>query len=129
MCRCPIVVFINFSRCLLMKFSVILVQVFWKPFLIALKRLDVVGMKNEACIYCDSYSFVVWAMMLFSITSDCCVSRGNHHIKVCLFLVTFIICCPLFWTYIYCLFSMVVNPSPHKTTINIGGDVFIFGKI
>ena len=45
-----------------------------------------------------------------STSSDCCVSRGTSNIPVCLFLVTFIISCPLFWTDISCLYSVMLHP-------------------
>ena len=52
MCSCPIVVFLGFSRCLLMSFSVRPGQVTRKPCLISLRRIDVVGLKSYACKYC-----------------------------------------------------------------------------
>ena len=97
MCRCPIVVFIYSSRCFLMIFYVRPGQVFRKHFLIALRRLAVVGMKSAARRYCTSYDLVVWDRMLFATTSDCFVSRRTSHIPFCLFLVTFIISCPFLW--------------------------------
>ena len=51
MCRRRIVVFLDFSWYLLMSFSVRPGHVFMKPFLIALMRLTVVGLKSYACKY------------------------------------------------------------------------------
>ena len=56
-CRCKIVMFLDFSGCFLISFSLRPGQVFWKPCLIALRRRAVVGMKSAALTYCDIYGF------------------------------------------------------------------------
>ena len=92
-------------------------HVFRKPFLIALRRLDIFGLKRAACKYWDSSGFEVCAIMLFTTFFDCCVPRGAPQIPVFLFLVPLIISSPLLWIEISCLSSVMVHPSSHKTTI------------
>ena len=123
MCRCPIVVSIDLSRCFLMNVSVRTDKVFRKPFMIFLRRPVVVGLKSAACKYWSSYGFEVYARMLFTTFSDCCVPRGTSHITVFLFLVPLIISSPLSWIEIYCLYRMMVNPSSHKIPNDINGAV------
>ena len=94
--RCTIAVFIYFSRYFLMSFYVRSGQVFRKPCLIDLRRIAFVGLKSSACRYYSSSSLVVWPRILFSTTSDCCVSRGTSHIPVFLFLAPFMIYCTFF---------------------------------
>ena len=65
LCRCPIVVFLDFSRCFLMSFSVRPGHVFRKSCLIALRRLAVVGMKSSACKY--------WASYVLKFMPECCL--------------------------------------------------------
>ena len=96
-CRCTIVLFLDLSRCFLISFSVIPGQVFRKPYLIDLRRLDVVGLKSAACKYWASSGFEVCAIMLFTTFSDCCGPRITPHIPVSLFLAPFIISSPFFW--------------------------------
>ena len=129
MCRCPIVVLIDFSRCFLMSFSVRPVQVFRKPCLNALKRLAVAGMKSAACKYQASSGFKVYAKMIFTIFSYCCFPRGTSHIPVLLFLVLFIINFPLFWMEISFLSIVMVHPSSHRAPNDNNGAVWIFGKM
>ena len=129
MFRCSIVVFLDFSRCLLISFSVRPGQVFRKPCFIELKRLAVVGMKHDTRSYCASSGLDVWDIILFIISSDCCVSRGTYHIPVLLFPVPLIISCPFFCTYISCLYSVMVHPSPQKNPNYISGAVLIFGRM
>ena len=76
-CRCPIAPLLNFCGCFLMIPSMRPVQVLRKPCLIALRRLDVVGMKSAAWRYCASSGLVVWAIISFPKISDCFVSRGT----------------------------------------------------
>ena len=71
MFRCPIVVFLDFSRCLLIIVLVRPGRVFRNPYLMALTRLSVVGMNSDACKYCARYGFDVCAIILF-ITDDGC---------------------------------------------------------
>ena len=92
--RCPIVLFFDFLRCLLMIFYLRHGQVISKPCLIALSRLDVVGIKSAAWMYCVSSGLVFWSIMLFFTASDCCISRGASTILFCFFLVPFIIYFP-----------------------------------
>ena len=87
MCRCPIFVFLDFSRCLLISFLVRPGHVFRNPCLVVLMRLVVVGMNSAACKYCASYDFDVCAIMLFITAAGCWVFRGTSHIPVSLFLV------------------------------------------
>ena len=101
--RCPIVVFLRFSRCLLISFSVRSGHVFGNAWFIALMRLAVVGMKISACRYYDSSGLFVCTRILFFTSSDCCVSRVTSHIEVFLFLVPLIISCQFFWTDIFCV--------------------------
>ena len=93
---CPVVLFVDFSRCLLISFSVRPVQVFSKPFFIALTRIASVGLKSDALRYCASYGLIFWSRMLFVTASDCCVSRGIYHIPVFLLLVPLIIIISMF---------------------------------
>ena len=113
-CRCPIFLLLDLSRCFLMSFSVRPGQVFRKPCLIYLRRLAVVGMKIAACKYWASSGFEVCAIMLFTTFSDCCGPRGTSHITAFLFLVPLIIFYILFWIDIYFLSSVMVHPSSHK---------------
>ena len=92
--RCPIVVFLYFSGCFLISFSVRHGQVFRKPFLITLRRLYVVGLKIAACKYFASYGFEVCDRILLTKFPDCCGPRGTSHIPVFLFLVPLIIYSP-----------------------------------
>ena len=71
MCRCPIVVFLNFSICLLIIFSVRHVHIFRKTCLIVLSRLAIVGLKSAAWKYCASSGFDVCARTLFVTAPDC----------------------------------------------------------
>ena len=96
MCMCPIVVFLGFPRWFVMSFSIRPGQVFRKHFLIALRRIDVVGRNSAACKYCDGYGLDVCARMLFTTVSGCCVPRSTSHIPVFLFLVPLIIYFPFF---------------------------------
>ena len=109
-CRCPIVVFLDFSRWFLIRFSVRPGQVFRKPCLIALRRLDVVGMKSAACKYWASSDCEVCARMLFTTFFDFFGPRGTSHIPVFLFLVPLVINSSLFWMDITCLSSVMVHP-------------------
>ena len=126
MCRCLIVVLLDFSICLLISFSVRPGHLFREPFFIAMRRLVFFGMKSDAYKYCDCSGLYVWSIMLFLTDFYCCVSRVTSHITVFLFMVPLIISCPLFWTDISCLFSVMVNPSSHKTPNDISGDIFNF---
>ena len=110
MCRCPIVVFLDFSMCLLIRFYVRPGHVFRKTCFIALRGLAVVGLKSAVYRYCDSSVLDVWAIMSFITDSDCCVSRGTSYIPVFFFLVTLMISSPFFWTVISCLSSVMVHP-------------------
>ena len=67
--------------------------------------------------------------VLFTTFSDCCVPRGTSHIPVFLFMVPLIISSTFFWTDIYCLSSVMVHPSSHKTPNVINRAVCIFGKM
>ena len=75
MCRCPIVVLLHFSICLLISFSVRPGHVFRKPCLMDLMRLFVVGLNSATCKYCDISGFDVCVRMLIVTDSDCEVSR------------------------------------------------------
>ena len=57
--RCPIVVLIDFSICLVINPSVRSSHVLRKLILIALISLVFLGLKSVACKYCDSYGLVV----------------------------------------------------------------------
>ena len=129
MCKCPIVVFLDFSRCFFISFYVRPGQVFRKTCLIDLMRLAVVGMKSAACKYLDSSGFEVCARMLSTTFSYCCGPRDTSHSPVFLFLVPFIISSPLFWIDIAYLYILMVHTSSHKTTNDINGSVCIFGKM
>ena len=104
-------------------------HVFSKPFIIALRRLAVVGLESAACWYCASSGLYVCAIILFVTGSDCCVFRGTSQIPVFLFLVSLIISFPLFWTDIYFLSSVTVNLKSHNTPNDISGAVLIFVKM
>ena len=127
--RCLIFIFIDFSRCFLISFSVRLNQVFRKPCLIELGILAVVELKSSACKYWTSYVFEVCAIILFTAFSDSRGPRGTSNIFVFLFLVPLIIYSPLFWMGITCLFISMVHPYLHKTPNDINGAVCIFGKM
>ena len=129
MCRCPIVVFLDFSIFLLISFSVRPDQVFRKPCLVYLRRIYVVGMKISAWRYCASSGFGAWSRILFVTYSCCWVSRVTSHIPVFFVLVPLFISCPFFWTGIYFFSSVMVHSSSHKTPNDISGGAFIFGKI
>ena len=72
-------------------------HVFRNTFLIALRRLAVVGMKSPACKYWASSGFEVGAIMLLTKCSDCCGPRGTSHIPVFLFQAPLVIFSPFFW--------------------------------
>ena len=129
MCRCPIVVFLDFSRCFLMIFSVRPGQVLSKHFLIYLRRLAVVGLKIAACKYWYSSSFEFFTSIFSMKFYDCCGPRGTSHIPVFLFLVLLIISSPFFSMDIFCLSSVMVHLSSHNTPNDINGAVCIFGKM
>ena len=109
MFRCPIVVPVYSSRCLLINTSVRPVHVLSKKLLIAFSRLVVVEINSAAWKYFVSYGLVVWARILFTTGFYCFVIRGNSQIPVCLFLVNFNVCCPLFWTVIYFWSSFILH--------------------
>ena len=129
MFRCLIVVFLDFSRCFLIRISVRPGQVFRKPFLIALNRIAAVGLKSAAYKYLASSVFEVCARIGFTTFSDCCDPRGTSKIPALLFLAPLIISSLLFWMEIVCLSRVMVNPSLHKTPNDINRAVYIFGKI
>ena len=83
-------------------------HVFRNPCLIALRRLPVVGLKSNACKYCNSCGFEVCAIIFFITFYDCCIPKGTSHIPVFLFLITLIMSYPLFWIEISCLYSAMV---------------------
>ena len=122
-CRFPIEVLINFSVCLFINCSVRPDQVLRKSSSIALMMIAVVRLKSVSCIYCDSSGLVAWSSMVFATYTCCCVSRGNSHIPIFLFLVNFIIFGPFFLTEIYCLSSVMVHPSSHKNPNDISGAI------
>ena len=128
MCRCPIVVFLDLSRCFLITFPVRPGQVFKKPCIIDLSRLAVVGLKSSACKYWYSSGFEVCTRILFTTCSNCCGPRCTYYIPVFLFLVPFIIHSPFLWMDIACLSSLMVHPSSHKTPNDIKRAVYIFEK-
>ena len=121
--------FLDFSRCFLIIFSVIPGHVFRKPCSIALRRLAVVGLKSDTCKYLASSVFDVCYRMLFTTFPDCCGPRGTSHIPFFLFLVFLNISYTLFWMYIACLSSLMVHPSSHNTHNNIDWAVCIFGRM
>ena len=129
MCRYPILMFIYFPRCFVMSVLVRPGKVFRKPCLIYLRRIDDVGMKNAAWRYCDSADLVVWISMLFTTTSDFCVSRATYHIPVWLLLMHLNISCPFLNTDTSWFFSLMVHPYSHQTTDTISGAVFVLGKM
>ena len=128
MYKCTIVVFLGFSRCFLISFSVRPGHVFSKTCLIDLRRLDLVGMKSAACKYWARSGFEVCTRMLFTTFYDFCVPRGTSHIPVFLFLVPLIISFQLFWVEIYFLSIVMVHPSSHETPNDINGAVCILEK-
>ena len=85
--------------------------------------------ESAACKYCASSGLDVCDRILFATVSVCYVPRGTSHIPVYLFLVRLIISFPFFWIDISCLFSLMVNPSSHKTPNAINGSFYILGKI
>ena len=129
MSRCPIVVLLAFSVCLLISFLVRPCHVFSKPCLMTLARISVVGINSAACKYCASSGSDFCDIMLFIRADGCLVSMGTSHIPVFLFLVSFIIYCPLLWTAISCLYIVMVHPSSHKNPNKINWAVFIIEKM
>ena len=103
-------------------------KVFRFPCLVALRRLDFVGIKIDAWRYCASSGLVVWSRMLI-VTDSVFFYRGNYHIPVCLFLVPLIFSCPFFWTDISWLSSVMVHTSSHNTPNYINGAVAILGEM
>ena len=67
-----------------------------KPSFIALMRLVVFGLNSMTQNYFARYGLVFWARILFTACFDCFLIRGTSHITVCLLLVPFNICLPLF---------------------------------
>ena len=53
----------------------------------------------------------------------------DFHILICLFLCPVSIYCPLFWYFVVCLSSVMIQPSSHKTPKDISGDAFVSGKM
>ena len=126
MCKYPIVLFLNFSRCFLRSFPMRPGQVFRKPCLIAFRILAVVELKSAACKYLSSCGFDVYARMLFTTFYDFCGPRGTSHIPIFWFLVPF-----------YYLFSIFIDEHwycclvwccihHHKTPDDINAAVCIF---
>ena len=129
LCRFPIVVILDFSRCFLIRFSVKPSQVFTEPYLITLIRTAVFGMNSATRKFLASSGFKFCSRILFTKFSDCCCPRGTFCIPVILLMVPSIISSPLFWMEIYCLSSVMVHTSSHKTPNDINEDVCIFGKM
>ena len=102
-------------------------HVFRKHFLIALRRLAVVGRKSATFKYWDS-SGLKCSRLFFTTFSDCFVPSGTYHIPVFLFLVTLIISSPFFGIDICCFSSVMVYPSSHNTPNDTNVDVYIFGQ-
>ena len=123
MCRCPIILLLDFSRCLLMSFSVRPGHIFRKPCLIVLRVISVVDLKSTACKYWASYSFKVFSIIFFTTFSDFCDPRGTSNIPVFLFLVTLMISSPFFWIDISCFSSVMVHPSSYINHNDINGAV------
>ena len=71
MCRCPIVVFLDFSRFFLMTFLARLGHIFRNPCLMGFARLSIVGINSAACKYCASYGFDVCSIILFITAAGC----------------------------------------------------------
>ena len=94
MCRCPIVVFIDFCRCFLVNPSVRPVHVLRKPRVIALRRLVVVGLNSAAW----KYMLHLWFGFLGQniIYHKFFLIQGNFPHSFFLFLVPFNICCLFF---------------------------------
>ena len=128
MCRCPIFLLLDFLRCFLISFLVRPGHIFRKPCLIALRRLDVSGMKGAACRYYDNSGIELCNRMLFTTFSYCCVSRGSSQIPVFFFLVPLIIYFPFFWIGISCLSIVMVNPLSHKFLMILTGLSGFLGK-
>ena len=66
MCRCPVVVFIDFSRWSFINPYMRPGHFLRKPILIALRRLFVIRIKSAALKYCANSCLVVWARILFT---------------------------------------------------------------
>ena len=112
-CRCPIVVFLDFSICLLMSFLVRPGHVFRNPCLMSFVRISVVRLNIDVCKYRASSVFDVCTRMLFITDYGCWVSRRTSQIPFFLLLVPLIISFPLLWTYISFLYSVMVHSSSH----------------
>ena len=125
MWRCPIILFVYFSILLLFNTSVRPIHILRKTFLIDTRRSVFVGINSPALNYCVNCGLVLWARMLFTTGFDCFVIRWTSHFPVCLFLVPFKICFPLFWTVISCWSGVVVHTSSHRTPNNMSGVVLI----
>ena len=72
---------------------------------------------------------VIWASTVCAVAVVCSmnfvIDKVNSHITVCLFLYPIHIFCPLFWTYIVFLSSVMVQSLSHRTPKDIIGDIFI----
>ena len=55
--------------------------------------------------------------------------NGDSHIIMCLFLCSVSICFPFFHHLVLCFYSVMVQPSSHRTPKDISGGVFIAGEI
>ena len=96
MCRCTIVMFIDFYICFLINPSMRRGRFLRKPRLIELMRLVVVGIKIVAWKYCASSGLVVLAIILYTTIFYYCVSREASHIPFSFSLVHFYIFCTFF---------------------------------
>ena len=110
-----------FFKIFLMRFSVRPDKVLSKPCLFSFRRLAVVGLKSATCNYCAIYGLFVWARMLFTTVSDCCVSRGTSHIPVsCSWCLLLFIVCYYWLTYLACLLWWCIHHHIRLIMILVG---------
>ena len=127
MWRCTIVVFIYFSKFLLIDTFLRPVHVLRKPFFIDLRRIVAVGISSFAWKYYANYGLVFWYIILFTTGFYFCGARLTSQIPVCLFLVPFNIFSSLYCTVVYCWSSVIVHPSSHRIPNNMNGSVVVWG--
>ena len=119
MCRCTIVVFLDFSRCFLMSFSVTSDHVFRKPCLIASSRLTEIGLK---VLHVKTVLVLVWmfvtecylpqflfvmspgALLTFQFTCFWCVWLFLFHSSG----LTFLVCLVWWWIHHHIKLLMIL---------------------
>ena len=126
MCGCPIFLFLYFSRCFLIIFSLGPVQVFRKLCLIAFRRIAVVGLKSDACKYWDSSGFEVCARMFlphFLIVVD--PGELPTFLYSCFWYLWLFLLHSSGWTFLVCLVLWCIHHHIELPMILMGLSVFL----